>query len=73
MSAPILDLDGHGDGAQASIRFEQMSSGERFHFFGAAVTALITGRARLDTPHALTLHRGHRTRLSFNDQPQVLR
>ena len=68
MSTPILDLVSHDDGAQASLRFVRMSTGERLHFFGAAVTALFTGNAHLDAPHARTLHCGHRTRLRFDDR-----
>lgn len=71
MSTPILDLDSHDGGAQASIEFDEMSSGERLHFLSAAMTALFTGKARFETPHAHTLHRGHRTRLSFDDRPNT--
>lgn len=69
MSTPILDLYCHEGGAQASIRFEEMSSGERLQFLGVAVSALFTGKAGLKTAHARTLHRGHRTQLSFDDRP----
>ncbi|MFA5939711.1 MAG: hypothetical protein WC809_10195 [Sinimarinibacterium sp.] len=69
MSTPILDLDCHEGGAQASIRFEEMSSGERWQFLGVAVTALFTGKGGLKTAHARTLHRGHCTQLSFDDRP----
>lgn len=68
MSTPILDLESHEGGAQASIRFVHMSSGERLAFLGAAMSALFTGNAHLDAPHARTLHCGHRTRLRFDDR-----
>lgn len=68
MNTPILDLDGHDGGAQASIRFDEMNSGERLHFLSAAVTALFTGKAQIEAAHARTLHRGHCTRLSFDDR-----
>jgi len=68
MSTSILDLDSHDGGAQASIRVDEMSSGERLHFLGAAVTALFTGKAQFEAPHARTLHRGYCTRLSFDDR-----
>ena len=68
VSTPILDLDSHEGGAQASLRFVRMTSGERLHFLSAAVTALFTGNAHLDAPHLRTLHCGHSTRLRFDDR-----
>jgi hypothetical protein len=68
VSTPILDLDSHEGGAQASLRLVRMTSGERLRFLSAAVTALFTGNAHLDAPHLRTLHCGHSTRLRFDDR-----
>lgn len=68
LSLPVLDLDGHEHGVQATIRFDRMRPAERLHFVAAAMTALITGSAQFDIAHARTLHRGHLTQLRFDDQ-----
>lgn len=58
MNDATLKLEPHEGGVTLSLEVRELSALERLQFVAASMRAAVSGRARVDIPHARTFFRG---------------
>lgn len=59
MNDATLKLEPHEGGVTLSLEVRELSALERLQFVAASMRAAVSGRARVDIPHARTFFRGN--------------